>query len=382
MVVQASSFAFGDHKRCPYSFIGNPHAAFISFVPGESSLRRKRNLPFPHASSSRRKSHIHLSGGFGGGFSFKTSEKAKNKKASKQPSSSQSNKKMSHREAKRANEQLLERYGGDISSGTQARIQASLESLDPHLREAAELYKRVTQFDALVAPMTMSDRNRLIPPIQLQMAEEDRKKLKSLMEEHELSERDLHNVYQRITWDASADAKATRADIAGNQMKPELQERIARACSIAVAATNVDGARGKVLDVGCGHGAIVRSLVDAGLNEPDMYMGIDLSQEMIKNAVERYGSSRNGRTGKGRVFVADDFLAHDFSIYIDRKGGDGGGSDVGVFDSIIFCSSLHDLPDMEGSISKASSLLRRDGGKLIVVHAQGAMVSAQTESYP
>ena len=222
---------------------------------------------------TRSNSQLNLSGGFGGGGGDK--KKSKTKTSSK----------MNPRDAKRATQQLIERYGGDIGKGTQSRIEESLDSLEPHLKEAAELYKQVTQFDALITPMIPADRNRLIPPVQFQMAEADRKKLQSLMEQHSLSERDLHNVFQQITWDASADAKATRADIAGNTMKPELQERISNACSIAVAATSAEGARGKLLDVGCGHGSIVRSLVDAGLEEPDMYVGIDLSSEMVKNAI-------------------------------------------------------------------------------------------------
>jgi SAM-dependent methyltransferase len=300
---------------------------------------------------------LNLSGGFGGGGS----SGVKKKMGGKDSQNSSSGKRMNPRDAKRANEQLVERYGGDVKRGTQERILSSLESLDPHLREAAQLYKAITQFDALVAPMTANDRTRLIPTIQSQMVDDDREKMKSIMEEHNISERELHNIYQRITWDASADAKAIQADIVGNVMKPELQERITKACEIAVQATRSEIALGKVLDVGCGHGAIVRSLVDAGLSEPDMYMGIDLSQSMVNNAVTRYGSARNSRTGKGRHFVAGDFLTHDFVA-----GG------ICVFDSVIFCSALHDLPDMEASIGKAAYLLRPNGGKLIIVHAQGA----------
>ena len=317
-----------------------------------------------HAPSHHHHHHHHhhsklfASGGFGGGGA---SSKTKGKKGGKgkQQKQSSSNKKMSAVEAKRAQKQLAERYGGDIGKGTQERIQSSLASLEPHLQEAAELYKAITQFDAIVAPMTPADRNRLIPPEQAQMVEADRSKLQSLMEGNNLSELDLHNVYQRITWDASADAKATQADIVGNQMKAKFQERITKACTVAVQAAECEGAKGKVLDVGCGHGAIVKSLVDAGLSEPDMYVGIDLSPEMVKNGEERYGTARNGRTGKGRTFIADDFYTHDF-------GGEA------AFDSIIFCSTLHDLPDVEGAILRASSLLRKEGGKVIVVHAQGA----------
>lgn len=278
---------------------------------------------------------------------------------SSQNSSSSSGKKMNPRDAKRAQEKLLERYGGDVGRGTQQRILSSLESMEPHLQEVAKLYKSIIQFDALVATMTNADRIRLIPPIQSQMVENDRGKMQMIMRQHDLSEREIHNLYQLITWDASADAKATQADIVGNTMKPEVQDRITKACTIAVEASKGEFAVGKVLDVGCGHGAIIKSLVDAGLSEPDMYVGVDLSRVMVDNAIERYGSARNSRTGNGRQFVADDFLTCDF-------GGDG------IFDSVVFCSSLHDLPDMESSIGRAASLLRSNGGKIIIVHAQGA----------
>lgn len=352
---QTSAFGLGKHnhncKTSPMSScIANHPIAF-------------QQMRYHHG--VRHSSNLFASGGFGGGAPSAKGKKG-GKKGSKQPSS----KKMNPKDAKRANQQLLERYGGDLGKGTQDRIQASLESLEPHIREAAELYKSVAQFDGLVAPMTTADRNRLISPAQTQMAEDDRKKMNSIMQEHELSENDLHNVYQRFTWDASADAKATKADMVGNKMKAEFQERITKACAIAVEATQSEGALGKVLDIGCGHGAIVPTLVDAGLAEPDMFVGIDLSSEMVDQAVKRYGSARNGRTGKGRVFVADDFLTYDF-------GGDG------VFDSVIFCSALHDLPDMEASIEKASSLLRAKGGKIVVVHAQGAQhVLGQNNANP
>ena len=323
----------------------------------------------PQVAHRQTQSSTTLFGGFGGVSS-------KDKKGKKKKGGGQSVKKMTPQNAKKAKQQLLERYGGDLNIGTQERIDKYLNSLEPHLKEAAELYKSITQFDALIAPMTPADRNRLIPPIQFEMAASDRAKLQTLMEEHKLTEIDLHNVFQQATWDASADAKATQADIVGGQMKPELQQRINKACSSVVDATKAEGAVGKILDVGCGHGSIVKSLVDAGLEEPDMYVGLDLSSEMIKNAVDRYGSARNGRTGKGRVFVADDFLAHDFSVY-------GSGDSNGIFDAAIFCSALHDLPDMIGSITKAASVLRPSGGKLVVIHAQGAQhVLGQHQANP
>lgn len=222
--------------------------------------------------------------------------------------------------------------------------------------------------------MTEEDRKRLIPPEQWTIASNNKVKLDELMKCHLLTENELHNIYQKVTWDASADAKATRADISGNTMKGDLQERVDKACSIVVEAVTMrngaeDGRKkGMFLDIGCGHGSIVPSLYELPL---DSYVGIDLSDEMIKNAVERYGSEKN-KQGKGRVFVADDFLTHDFSVYAQENDN----GSLEVFDAVMFCSSLHDLPDMENCIGRAASLLR-SGGKLVVVHAQGAMVRNQ-----
>lgn len=345
-----------------------------NFSTVRSFLWTPQRDKFVSRSSARRNTHKQtircrsqlFSGGFGN-----TSNTKKNKR--------QNSKTMTPNQAKRATDELLHRYGGDLQKGTQARIDASLAALPPHLQEAATLYKQLTQFDALISPMTEADKKRLIPPDQWEIASRDRHTLERLLTEHSLSENYLHNLYQRITWNASADAKATRADIAGNKMKGDLQERVSRACSIAVEAvmkTSREGRTGKVLDIGCGHGSIVPSLVDAGLEELDAYVGIDLSEEMIKNAMDRYGSERN-KQGKGRMFIADDFLTHDFSKYVEKKNDDGTAMDSSrVFGAVIFCSSLHDLPDMEKCIGRAASLLL-PGGKLIVVHAQGAMVRAQ-----
>jgi SAM-dependent methyltransferase len=280
---------------------------------------------------------------------------------------------MNPNQAKKATQQLLDRYGGDIQKGTQSRIDAALSSLPSHIQQAASLYKQLTQFDALIAPMTEPDRKRLIPPEQWAVSASNRNTLQQLMKEHSITENDLHNIYQKITWDASADAKATRADIAGNAMKDNLQERISRACEITVeaVASNSDNhdRTGMLLDIGCGHGSIIPSLDNLA---HDSYVGIDLSDEMIRNARERYGDA--DARGKKRVFVADDFLTHDFSVYARQDGmndSQNNGSDI--FDAVMFCSSLHDLPDMEHCIGRAASLLR-SGGKLVVVHAQGAMV--------
>ena len=306
-------------------------------------------------------SRLYASGGFGGGTARAKGNKKKGKGGTPPTPAA---KKMSPRAAQRAQRDLLERYGGDVAAGTQARVDAALMALDPPVREAAELYATVARFAARVAPMTPADRRRLVTPEQEREAAEERERLQALLQEGGLSARGLHNVYQRCTWDAAADAKATQADVAGHRMKADLQSRVDRACAVAVAATEGAGAEGKLLDVGCGHGALVPTLAEAGLAQPDMYVGIDLSPEMVDQAVLRYGAARNGRTGKGRTFVAGDFL--DARDDADLLGDDGS------FDAVLLCSTLHDLPDAEAGVARAAALLRAPGGKLVVVHAQGA----------
>jgi SAM-dependent methyltransferase len=52
------------------------------------------------------------------------------------------------------------------------------------------------------------------------------------------------------------------------------------------------------------------------------------------------------------------------------------------FDSIVFCSALHDLHDSVAALKRASSLLRPNG-KLVIVHAQGAShVARQVNANP
>jgi hypothetical protein len=55
----------------------------------------------------------------------------------------------------------------------------------------------------------------------------------------------LYNVYQKVTWDASVDQGDYRVGIAGNVMKGDLQERISRACNIAIEADTVNDDDGK-----------------------------------------------------------------------------------------------------------------------------------------
>ena len=81
---------------------------------------------------------------------------------------------------------------------------------------------------------------------------------------------------------------------------------------------------------------------------------------MIRNAQKLHGNEV--------TFVSGDFFQ--YQLPFDEDG----------FASVLFCSSLHDMPDVMGAIEKSISLLRK-GGKLVLLHAQGAShVNQQVKS--
>lgn len=140
---------------------------------------------------------------------------------------------------------------------------------------------------------------------------------------------------------------------------PISQQPLCQVCSIVASTVQASSANdGRCLDVGCGFGTIVPNLLSAGL-EPNQIYGVDLSSEMIRNAVDLHPKCT--------------FEAAEFLLYQGPSGG---------FDSIIFCSTLHDLPDQGAALRKASELLRPQGS-IVIVHAQGAgHVEKQVHSNP
>jgi 2-polyprenyl-3-methyl-5-hydroxy-6-metoxy-1,4-benzoquinol methylase len=252
---------------------------------------------------------------------------------------------------KDAIKKVQKKYGGtspqDIARGTQQRIEAAMESLPPHLNSATQLYQQLEKWNAHVSTLSILQQINLEPQ-ELDGARRAQDELERLYREHDFTQDDLHNVFQKITWDASADAKAARA-ITGNMPK-DIADRVDRACEIVAEAVLAAGTGGRCLDVGCGFGVLVPSLIKAGITPAQIY-GVDLSTEMIRNGREQH---------RGVNFEASDFLK-DYQDSAEEAG----------FDSIIFCSALHDLPDSVAALKKAASLLRPNG-KLVILHAQGA----------
>ena len=287
-----------------------------------------------------------LAQGFGGG-GF----------GSANPRSKQPTKKVSKKSILK---KVEKKYGGtssqDIARGTQKEIEKAMSALPQHLQLAAQLYQKIQQWDARMENLSVLQQAQ-IPQQELDGAKRAREELERIYSEHDITENDIHNVFQKVTWDASADAKAARA-LTGDMPK-DTAERVQKACDIAAEAVERAGDIGRCLDVGCGFGVLVPFLKKSGISAAQIH-GVDLSPEMIRNARDQYPDVHN--------FEACDFLSYN-------------GADEG-FDAILFCTSLHDMPDMEAVLRKAASMLRLNG-KLVIVHPQGAShVLNQSRSNP
>lgn len=256
---------------------------------------------------------------------------------------------------KRILKQLKKTYGGtspkEIAMGTQCIIDQRLKGLPPHFQISIKLYQQLQQWKYRLQRMNVLQQAN-IPEQEVEEARRTQEELDRLMKEHGFDSTDLHNSLQIATWDASADAKAARS-ITGS-MTIETERKAQKGCDIVADAV---GAEGTCLDVGCGYGALTPYLRKAGVSL-DQICGIDLSVEMIRNAVS---------LNPGANWEAGDFFQY---------------KPVSSFDAVLFCSSLHDLPDLMAALEKAKSLLGPNG-KIVIVHPQGAShVQNQVRSNP
>ena len=247
-----------------------------------------------------------------------------------------------------------------------------MSELPPHLQLASKLYQQLRLWNARWETLSILEQAK-IPMPEVEGAQRAQEELNRLQSQHGISDADLHNIFQQVTWDASADAKAARA-VTGT-MPTDILARIDKACAIVVeavvVASNKENDRGRCLDVGCGFGTLVPNLLrirssDDQKLKPSQIYGVDLSPAMIRNANELYSDCN---------FQACDFLQYSGPTVKD-------GDDDGRFDAVLFCSALHDMPDPVVAMRKAMSLLRLNG-KLVIVHAQGSRhVNRQVEANP
>ena len=99
----------------------------------------------------------------------------------------------------------------------------------------------------------------------------------------------------------------------------------------------------RVLDVGCGQGVLLSSIVDAGAS----YVGIDASKILIRRAISRYGKGFQVIHGNA-----------------ERLGRHGIGAPV---DAAMFLLSIQDMPSLDGVIRAVKSSLAPRGRIVIVM---------------
>ena len=308
-------------------------------------------------------------GGGGGGGGFGATKPTGGRGSSSSSSSSSSKKRLSKGDMKKAQKRVLQKYGKDIAQGTQKRVNDAFQELPPHLYMATQLYQQLHQWNARKNTMSVLQQAQQLSESELEGARRAQEELDRICTEFQLTPHDLHNIFQQITWDASADAKAVRAMM--GTMPTDIVSKIDRVAEIVAAAV---GRTGSCLDIGCGYGVVVPHLLDSGLS-PSQIHGIDLSPEMIKNAREQHP--------RGVHFEAVDFI-QDYNNNNDNGSDEENQKQQGLlFEAVIFCSSLHDFSDWETAVRKAATLVQPRGGKLIVAHAQGAShVERQSNANP
>ena len=97
-----------------------------------------------------------------------------------------------------------------------------------------------------------------------------------------------------------------------------------------------------ILDIGCGTGELCRALANNGAE----ISGIDPSENAIEQAIEQGGGAKY----QTATLEEMDFAPHSFDV-------------------VIFCTSLHHIPDSDGALQIALELVK-SAGKIIIVEPQ------------
>ena len=259
-------------------------------------------------------------------------------------------------------------YGGttpeEITKGTEKRIESMMSS---EIKEAFVLRDVCQQFDKRVSGMDFDTIRRKFSNDDIEIAVQNRDKYELYLTENNLSQEKLQIEMQRITWDASATAKACKS-LTGT-MSTTFQNRVLKASQYAYDVCSSSSDDDKVLDVGCGYGVTIPFLKKVGFINKQIH-GIDLSSEMIDYARQFYPDIEVD----GGKFIADDFYK------LGRQQQD---TTTTKYRSVLFCSALHDLPDMKTALLKTKNELldtTKKGSRIIIIHAQGAShVQGQTK---
>jgi len=222
-----------------------------------------------------------------------------------------------------------------------ARTQLEISS--PALGEAMKLFEQSMKFKRSIEGLSVMQEAQ-VPVEAWEMEKRRERRLTELSEEFGVTDFHIHNAFQRLTWDSSAEARGFRgsADIPAN-----MANRLGTALKYATDHISTKG--GRLLDVGCGTGVTTGELLGRKLLVPKQIIGLDISPDMTAVASRKYSMC---------TFVASDFMS--FSV-----------EENGTFESILFCMSLHDLPSPMIALEQAVSLCSNEG-RIIVTHPRGA----------
>lgn len=123
---------------------------------------------------------------------------------------------------------LKKRYGGStpdaIAKGTAINMEAARSQWPPHIQTAANLYEEICKWEKYYQRLTIVQHNAL-DPAQVRRMEQIRASYNDICRTYDLSDAAMHNLFQTLTWDASADAKAARV-LLGGTMPSHIRERI------------------------------------------------------------------------------------------------------------------------------------------------------------
>lgn len=123
----------------------------------------------------------------------------------------------------------------------------------------------------------------------------------------------------------------------------------------AVDAVEVEGRAARVVDVGCGTGALVPFLKTVcGLDE-EQVVGVDLSARMLQECSKRYPGVRTEQA--------------DFSAWAEERSA---APAEGLFDAVIFNACFGNLANQSRALTAAERVVRPDGGRVLITHPLGA----------
>ena len=287
-------------------------------------------------------------------------------------------------------------YGGttpeQITIGTEKRIELMMTS---KIKQAFVLRDVCQQFDKRVSGMDFNTIRKKFTNNEIEIAVKNRDIYELYLQNNNLSTNKLQIEMQRITWNASATAKACKS-LTGN-MSITYQNRVLKASQYAYDVCcnsqndkndnsdnsdndNSDNNNNLVLDVGCGYGVTIPFLKKVGFKNKQIH-GIDLSNEMIDYAKQFYPDI----VYDGGKFIANDFYKlgdndndddkEDATTITTSKNKNKNKNNTIKYRSVLFCSALHDLPDMKSALLKTKNELldtTKKGSRIIIIHAQGA----------